>query len=376
MNSSMGVSRFRCVMGVRGAWALASAIGVVAAVAGGGCGSGGPRAGTSVATQAAEKGLVLEYSNPVWEGYLADPQVIKVDDGYYAYGTGEAFEGRQFPVLHSTDFVHWKHIGNALETVAAPKMKDYWAPEVAEKDGRYYLYYAGDGKMRVAVGDRPAGPFKDAGKLLFPDEPFSIDGHPFKDPRSGKWYLFFAKDFLDGRVGTALAVVELGEDMVSTVGPVKTVLRAVGDWQIYQRDRKMYGRVFDAWHTVEGPTVVYRDNRYYCFYSGGNWQTPGYGVGFATSDSVMGPYRDTADLDGATVLKSIPGKLIGPGHNGAILGPDGVTWFIVYHSWNAERTKRQMCMDPIEWTAGGPKAYQPSRGEKRVRVPLESRPAK
>ncbi|HOW70919.1 MAG TPA: glycoside hydrolase family 43 protein [Phycisphaerae bacterium] len=322
----------------------------------------------------AGKALTMEYHNPVWDGYLADPQVIKTRGEYYAYGTGKELGGKQFPVLHSKDFARWEFVGNAMETVAAPKIKDYWAPEVAERGGRYFLYYAGDGKMRVAVSENPTGPFKDTGRILFPDEPFTIDGNPFRDPQSGKWYLFFAKDFLDERVGTALAVAQLEDDMISTTGPIKTVLRAVADWQIYERHRKMYGRVFD-WHTVEGPAVLFHDRRYYCFYSGGNWQTPGYGVGFAISDSVTGPFRDAADLHGPAVLKSIPGNLIGPGHNGVILGPDNKTWFIVYHSWNAERSKRQMCLDPLEWTLEGPRAYQPSRGAKRVTLPLTSRPA-
>lgn len=313
-----------------------------------------------------ESRLTLQYENPVWDGYLADPQVIKTRGGYYAYGTGAEHGGRQFPVLHSQDFAHWTFVGNALETIADPNIKAYWAPEVAEKDGRFYLYYAGEYKLRVSVADHPAGPFKDTGKLLFPDEPFSIDGHPYQDPRTGKWYLFFAKDFLDQRVGTALAVAPLADDMTSITGPVRTVLRAVADWQIYERHRTMYGQVFDAWHTVEGPSVVFHDNRYYCFYSGGNWQTPGYGVGFAVADDVMGPYVDAANLGGATVLKSIPGKLIGPGHNSVILGPDEQTHFIVYHSWNAARSKRQMCLDPIDWTPEGPRALNPSRGAKSV----------
>ena len=138
----------------------------------------------------------LEYQNPVWDGYLADPMVLKLGTEYYAYGTGPENEGRQFPVLHSKDFVNWTFLGNALETVTAPRMEAYWAPEVAAKNGKFYLYYAGHYKMRVAVAEHPAGPFKDAGQVLFPDEQFSIDGHPFCDPRSGKWYLFFAKDFL------------------------------------------------------------------------------------------------------------------------------------------------------------------------------------
>lgn len=316
--------------------------------------------------------IELKYHNPVWDGYLADPQVLYHDGVYYAYGTGQADEaGRQFPVLRSENVTDWIYIGGAQGSVTDPPLRKYWAPEVVEHQGTFCLYYAGDQKMRVAIADRPEGPFNDTGRLLFPDEPFSIDGHPFLDPVSKQWYLLFSKDFFDQRVGTALAMVQLGKDMKSTVGPVKTVLRAFSDWQIYARDRTIYGRQWDAWHTVEGPFVVYRDGLYYCFYSGGSWNSAGYGVGCAVSESVMGPYEDKWSKDGASVLSAIPNELIGPGHNSVILGPDDETYFIVYHSWNAERTARQMCIDPLIWTEEGPKVHNPSRGQKRVKVPLK-----
>ncbi len=315
--------------------------------------------------------LTLTYENPLWSGYLADPFVLKVGDAYYAYGTGRAPDGRQFPVLRSRDFVDWEFVGGALSPLRDPSLRDYWAPEVAERDGKFYLYYAGDMKMRVAVADSPVGPFHDTGKLMFPDLPFSIDGHPFRDPVSGQWYFFFAKDFFDRRPGTALALVRLSDDMVTPTGPVTTVLRAFADWQIYERNRTLYDRLWPAWHTIEGAAVVYRGGRYHCFYSGGNWQTPGYGVGCAVADEIGGPYVDANSQEAASVLKSIPGELIGPGHNSVILGPDGQTYFIVYHSWNAGRTARQICMDPLIWTEEGPKAYQPSRGPKQVHFPLE-----
>jgi beta-xylosidase len=314
--------------------------------------------------------IELSYHNPVWDGYLADPQVLYSNGRYYAYGTGKAPDGRQFPVLRSDDFAHWTYVGGALEPSAGPAFNDYWAPEAIEHNGKFYLYYAGDCKMRVAVADTPEGPFKDSGKLLFPDEPFSIDGHPFFDSVSRQWYLFFAKDFFDQRVGTALAVVKLADDMISTEGPVTTVLRAFADWQIYERNRTLYNKHWDAWHTVEGPYVVYKDGKYYCFYSGGNWQTPGYGVGCAVADSILGPYKDNWSKDKASVLSTIPDKLIGPGHNSVVLAPDRETYFIVYHSWNPQRTARQMCIDPLVWTNNGPKALNPSRGPKKLSIPL------
>lgn len=331
-------------------------------------------AGVSGCCGGSRKPLTLSYENPLWSGYLADPFVLEVDGEYYAYGTGLAPDGRQFPILHSRDFVHWEFANGALAPLEDPKLKDYWAPEVAERDGKFYLYYAGDMKMRVAVADCPTGPFRDSGKLMFPELPFSIDGHAFRDPQSGQWYFYFAKDFFDQRPGTALAMVRLADDMMTPVGPVATVLRAFADWQIYERNRPLYDKTWDAWHTIEGPAVIFKDGKYHCFYSGGNWQTPGYGVGCAVADDILGPYVDEQSQEAASVLKSIPGKLIGPGHNSVVLGPDGQTYFIVYHSWNEDRTARQICMDPLVWTEHGPEAYQPSRGHKQIRLPLGAKP--
>ena len=38
---------------------------------------------------------VLEYENPVWDGYLADPFAFKSGDTWYAIGTGETEDGKQ-----------------------------------------------------------------------------------------------------------------------------------------------------------------------------------------------------------------------------------------------------------------------------------------
>ncbi|MDB5100095.1 MAG: glycoside hydrolase family 43, partial [Cyanobacteria bacterium RYN_339] len=131
-------------------------------------------------------------STPVWPGYFADPFVLKTADAYYAYGTSDQLlraDGRVFPVLRSTDFETWELIGGALEPLQNPARKDYWAPEVAERDGKFYLYYSANGedgdeshRLRVAVADHPAGPFVDSGRLLLPAENFSIDASPFRDP--------------------------------------------------------------------------------------------------------------------------------------------------------------------------------------------------
>src|SRR5204862_6333057 len=153
----------------------------------------------------------------------------------------------------------------------------FWAPEVAlGDDGVFYLYYSvgwGDKNhmIFVAASDHPAGPYRQvAGPLIDPNQcPFAIDPSPFRD-EDGRWYLFYARDFLETaggtRAGTALAVRPM-EGMTKLAGEERTVLRARHDWTLFKAHREMYGRVWD-WHTLEGPFVIRRNGRYYCLYSG------------------------------------------------------------------------------------------------------------
>jgi beta-xylosidase len=324
--------------------------------------------------------LPFTYTNPVHPDYFADPFVLKLGREYWAYGTApqNPSDRGQFPVLHSTDLVHWRHVGHALVPLRDPAAFAYWAPEVAhdEPTRRFVMYYSASTsrsdehhRLRAAVADSPAGPFVDSGKLLLPNESFSIDAHPFRDPRSGRWFLFFAKDFLDDEPhGTGLAVAPLADDLLTITEPPRMVLRASCAWQVYQRDRAYRGRRWPAWHCVEGPFVVYRDGRYWLLYSGGAWHTQNYGLGFAVADSPLGPWRDDFAAHGPTVLQGVAGHVIGPGHNSVVIGPDDQTMFVVYHAWDAAHTARRMCIDPLRWTPERPRCEGPSVGPKTVEL--------
>lgn len=309
------------------------------------------------------------YQNPVHPHYFADPFVLRTEQGYFAYGTAPVgVDRRPFPILRSDDLVHWETLGGALEPLTNPPAITYWAPEVAHHRGRYYLYYSASTshsdehhRLRVAVADHPAGPFADSGHILVEQLGFAIDASPFFDPRENQWYLFFATDYEgDAPFGTGLAVIQLDQDMISCVGEVTPVIRASADWQIYEKNRNYKGKLWEAWHCVEGPSVVFHDGRYYCFYSAGAWHGDSYGVGFAVADHPLGPWRDDYAQHGPAVLKGIPGQVVGPGHNSTVLGPDGKTLFMVYHAWDKDHTARRMCIDPIDWTQSGPKVRGPS----------------
>lgn len=286
---------------------------------------------------------VTRHWGPVWDGYFADPFVLRLaDGGYAAYGTHPGREGeRVFEALRSPDLVAWQSAGEVLDRLPDELGSDYWAPEVAESDGVFWMYYSvGHGDqghhLRVARAEAATGPFRDLGIDLTPEELFAIDAHPFRD-EDGRWYLFFARDVLDHeRPGTHLAVASLASSMTGLDGPIVPVLAPNADWQLYERDRLIHGRRFD-WHTLEGPAVVRRAGRYWLTYSGGAWTGPGYAVGVAVADHPLGPWTH---VDQPPLLRSGDG-LRGPGHNSLTVGPDGHD-IIAFHSWNDDATARQL----------------------------------
>jgi beta-xylosidase len=306
------------------------------------------------------------FTNPVHLGSFADPFVLDHDGWYYAYGTDTLTESpRAFEVLRSKDLVTWDSLGRCLGDLERTS-RDYWAPEVALHDGLFHLYYSvgvedREHSIRVATATRPEGPFTDTGRILTPHERFAIDAHPFRD-ENGDWYLFYARDVLEGdRVGTSLAVDRL-VDMVTLAGDPVPVLRATSDWQLFKSQRPMYGKVLD-WYTLEGPFVVRRGGRLWCFYSGGAWTGAGYGVSYAVADTPLGPW--TEPEPGPAVMRSRPGALEGPGHNSIAVGPDGQD-YLVYHAWDADHTARRMCIDRLDWTPSGPRTNGPTAGPQPI----------
>jgi beta-xylosidase len=289
--------------------------------------------------------------DPAYDGYFADPFLLRTADGYVAYGSPEPFRGdsASFEALVSSDLRTWRSVGTVLSGDATLR-SDVWAPEVVEAEGAWWMYYsAGVGiaghHLRVARADSPLGPFVDQGVNLTPDETFAIDASPFLDA-DGTRYLYFARDVLDAdRPGTHLAV----RRMVSMTGlapETVPVLTPNAPWQRYEADREMYGRRLD-WYTLEGPTVVRRGDTYVLFYSGGSWEGPDYGASFATAPSPLGPWEHASPDTPVVLSRALTGQR-GPGHNSVLELPDG-SWVIAYHAWNDEGTKRQMHIAPLEW---------------------------
>jgi hypothetical protein len=144
-------------------------------------------------------------------------------------------------------------------------------------------------------------------------------------------------------------------------GRPRVVTRPRFDWQIYDPNRVEKGGV--RWHTVEGPFVLKHKGLYYQMFSGGNWKNVTYGVSYAVSDALLKGDEWSQACDGERVLpilRTLPGRVVGPGHNSVVRGPDNRQLYCVYHRWEEGGTSRVLSVDRLDWVGERMLALGPS----------------
>ena len=133
--------------------------------------------------------------NPIIPGYFADPTVKKIGDTYYIYSTTDGNGGGKGPsqVWSSKDFVNW-----TLMPMNWPNTLFYWAPDVLERNGKYYLYYCQPCQIYCGESETPRGPWKNIlnedESVLIPDRfvtnAITLYGQTFVDDNDSV-YLYF-----------------------------------------------------------------------------------------------------------------------------------------------------------------------------------------
>ncbi|UBM60836.1 glycoside hydrolase family 43 protein [Marinilongibacter aquaticus] len=222
--------------------------------------------------------------------------------------------------------------GVALDIADVPWAgRQMWAPDAAEKDGKYYLYFPAKDKedifhIGVAVGDKPEGPFV--------AEPEPIPGSISMDPAvfqddDGSYYMYFGgiwggqlqywstgelvkteEQPADNEPGLLPKVAQLNADM-------KTFVQAPKDLQIWDENGAVIlsgnhdKRFFEAsWmHKYEG--------KYYFSYSTGDTHKIVYAVG----DNPFGPFTYKG-----VVLNPVQGWT----NHHSIVEFEG-QWYLFYH---------------------------------------------
>ncbi len=280
--------------------------------------------------------------NPEFQG--ADPHALLIGDELWVFptgGPGGTWAADRFGAFSSRDLKTWRSRGVLLQRdnirwIDDDGARDHflWAPGVARRNGKWYLYYSvgpqnpTPSRIGVAVADRPQGPYRDSGRpLITGGNGFeAIDPMVFVDPRSGKTYLYAG-----GSAGATLRVWELNPDMVGIAREVKV------------DQPPMF---------TEGAFMHERGGLYYLSYSHGRWNGPDYSSHYATAPSPTGPWT----YRGAILTSDARHQ--GPGHHSFVQDPAG-DWLIVYHRWESSpadaplKGERQVAIERVRYAADG-----------------------
>jgi len=274
------------------------------------------------------------YQNPIIEGNLADPAVIRHAGIFHLYATGEVDGDHGTRVFTSTNLVDW----TPGPVVFRPGDPHVWAPDVWRDpaSGRFYLYYTVNQTVGVAEATSPLGPFRKLRQFFTQ----AIDAHLFQDA-DRKLYLYYVQ-----LPGFRISVQPLSSP-TEPLGEPKVILQPESDWE------KRAGQV------TEGPWIILHQNRYFLLYSGSGADTPDYAVGYAVANHPLGPFQRA---DHNPIVHRSQG-LFGPGH-GCAIQDDAGRWWHLYHQKRHDRVEwdRFLCLDPLWFDPEGRLHGTASRG--------------
>lgn len=274
---------------------------------------------------------------PLWE-YVPDGEPRVFGDRVYIYGSHDVPAATDFcdyklKVWSASlnDLSLWQCHGHSFHTrddrdhvadTAEWTDQRHFAPDVIEKDGKYYLFsYIFNSRGCVSVSDRPEGPFHLIGQYEFDPADAGDDGI-FNDPGvllddDGKAYIYygFTRAFFN----------ELNPDNFCEVLKGSLI-----------KDLIPKGK--NAADYYEASSLRKVGDRYYYIYS----PQIGSRLDYAIADNPRGPFKHMGTIiDNAN---SYPGG----NNHGSICNING-QWYIFYHRMtNCTVMSRRACVERIE----------------------------
>ena len=256
----------------------------------------------------------------VSEIFTADPSAHIFNGKIYVYPSHDIIEenplyddcGSQY-AMRDYRVLSMDYIGGpvtihdvALDLDDVPWAKrQFWAPDAAEKDGKFYLYFPTKDtddifRIGVAVSDKPEGPFRSEKTAI--EGSYSMDPSVFKDD-DGSYYMYFGGiwggqlqrwdennnytpsgcETQDNGIPNSLAIspriAKMSNDMISFAEdpkPIRIIDENGNPILTKDHDRRFF----------EAAWIHKRNGIYYLSYSTGNTHY----IVYATGDNPYGPF--------------------------------------------------------------------------------------
>lgn len=276
---------------------------------------------------------------PDWE-YIPDGEPRVFGNRVYVYGSHDrvacdAFCDYKLKVWSASidDLNHWVCHGDIFHTRkdddhasdVSWSERELYAPDVVEKDGKYYLYaYIVDSPGCVAVADRPEGPFSFLSKYEYGKLNEEVDKGWFIDPgvlvdTDGKVYIYcgFTRSYM----------AQINEENMYEI---------LEDTYQEHIIPKLPAERDDGFFEACSPRKI--GDTYYLIYS----PNKGSRLAYATADSPNGPFT----YRGYIVDNGV--NYPGGNNHGSICCIKG-QWYIFYHRMtNGTIMSRRGCVEKIE----------------------------
>lgn len=265
--------------------------------------------------------------------YLADPSGHVFEGKLYVYGSND--ESRDYwcsfdhHFMSTSNLKNWETHWNSFSTKGENDKVPYndnllWAPDVAYKNGMYYLYYCQPGPQAegVAVSKNPGGPFTNARELNTHGYN-EIDPAVFIDEDGTVYYTW-------GQFSAKMARLKPG---MTEIDPL-TIREGI---------------VTEADHFFhEGGFITKRNDLYYYIYAHMGRKSIPSCIAYATSHSPFGPYTYKGviiDNDGCDPANW--------NNHGSIVEYKG-QWYVLYHrTTGGSQSLRKACIEPIFFNPDG-----------------------
>jgi hypothetical protein len=315
---------------------------------------------------------VTPASGPALALDAPDPDVVLAGGSFYAFTTGTTW-GNQIAIAttsSSNPALGWSTLSGgqfgssafAANGDAAPPAR--WevnntptSPGVFQFAGQWIMFYDAEDLatglycISVATAQSVTGPYTDtsSGPLVCQASlGGSIDPEPFIDPATGDPYLIWKSN--DGSSAAASTVWSqpLGGSGVSLTGSataIFTIASASYSWQT----------------TTDDPSMVDAGGSYYLFFTGGDYLSSYYPVGYVVCSGPSGPCAQDEPSD--PILSTAGGS----GGGNVFADADG-NWWISYQTWTPSSCtnygcggKRELYVAPIS-LSGAASAGPPPPG--------------
>lgn len=332
-----------------------------------------------------KKEKTVAYSNPL-NVEFGDPFVLHASDGkFYMYGTTDNLDG--YKAYSSDNLVDWKDEGQVYQgaTPESWAVSCFWAPEVYERNGKYYIFFSANWKdnptnelenfrIGVAVADKPTGPFIEMYNqpIFDPGYPI-IDANLYFDDENNKCYMYYSRCCYKHPVESEIADwakekgwydeieeswiygVEIAPDFSEVIGEPILLLRPpvkLDDKQAEWESRSVTSQEVNRRWT-EGSYLIKKADTYYMMYSANFFVGQNYAVGYATSDHPLGPFKKAENNPVLQKNTDQGGEVTGTGHNMILTLQDG-SMYCVYHGRTTQTGKnRVVFIDKMNITEDG-----------------------